>query len=176
MYFPYVSVFCQLRGSGDSGSVPASGVGIQRGRELRLERVTSGNQPDVAPARADRDRVYVAQLTQGPLRGEMLCFALPADTVTFDADAWALAASHGILGLLVDPAHGGQGRSIVEALLAFEGLGLGTDSHGTVFAIASQVFAMQRALESAGSAQQLERWMPSLVNGSAIGSGPKPRS
>ncbi len=97
-------------------------------------------------------------------------FALPADTVTFDADAWALAASHGILGLLVDPAHGGQGRSIVEALLAFEGLGFGTDSHGTVFAIASQVFAMQRALESAGSVQQLERWMPSLVDGSAIGS------
>ncbi|MEZ5380126.1 MAG: acyl-CoA dehydrogenase family protein [Acidimicrobiales bacterium] len=96
-------------------------------------------------------------------------FAMPADTTTFDSEAWAAAAEAGILGLLVDPEYGGQGRSIVEALLAFEGLGLGTGAHGTVFALASQVFAMQRALADAGSAAQLERWLPSLVDGSAIG-------
>ncbi|CAM9885597.1 unnamed protein product [Sphacelaria rigidula] len=97
-------------------------------------------------------------------------FAMPADTVTFDREAWKAAADAGVLGLLVDPAHGGQGRSIVEALLAFEGLGLGTDAHGTVFALASQVFAMQRALQDSGTPEQLERWLPSLVDGSSIGS------
>ncbi len=113
------------------------------------------------------DQAHPIKMAMAELAGG---FDLPADTMTFDADAWALAARHGLLGFLVEPAYGGQGRSMVEALLAFEGLGYGTDAHGTVFALASQVFAMQRALEGAGSPQQLERWMPSLVDGSAIGS------
>ena len=127
------------------------------------------------PAEAASSSVLDAMLDLGhPVKMAMAelagGFAMPADTTTFDREAWKTAADAGVLGLLVDPAHGGQGKTIVESLLAFEGLGLGTDAHGTVFALASQVFAMQRALQGSGTPEQLGRWLPSLVDGSSIGS------
>ncbi len=130
-------------------------------------RTSSAEPPSVSALDAMLDLAHPVKTAMADLAGG---FSMPADTVTFDREAWKAAADAGVLGLLVDPAHGGQGRSIVEALLAFEGLGLGTDAHGTVFALASQVFAMQRALQDSGTPEQLERWLPSLVAGSSIGS------
>jgi alkylation response protein AidB-like acyl-CoA dehydrogenase len=87
-----------------------------------------------------------------------------------DRDAWRAAAAYGVQGLLVPPALGGGGRTISEALLVFEGLGLGCDDNGLVFALASQVFAMQRALQCGGDAAQLERWLAPLAAGELVGS------
>lgn len=87
----------------------------------------------------------------------------------FDRERWQRAADLGLLGLRVDPRWGGQGRSSVEALLCFEGLGLGSADNGFVFALASQVFATQTALEEAGSDAQRARWLQGMVDGSVLG-------
>ncbi|MDY7105945.1 MAG: acyl-CoA dehydrogenase family protein [Actinomycetota bacterium] len=108
-----------------------------------------------------------------PLKVEAAAWAateLPGAGSGIDRDVWRRAATWGVQGLLVPTALGGGARSISEALLVFEGLGLGCVDNGVVFALASQVFAMQRALTSAGSPAQLERWLRPLVAGELIGS------
>jgi len=88
----------------------------------------------------------------------------------FDKDRWARAAEFGVQGLMIPTEFGGAGRSAVEAALTFEGLGLGSSDNGFVFALASQSFAMQRALIAAGTDDQKSRWLPQLAAGTAIGS------
>ena len=88
----------------------------------------------------------------------------------FDRQLWKAAAAFGVQGVMMPAAMGGDGASAVEAMLTFEGLGLGSPDNGTVFALASQTLAMQRALLSAASPEQLERWLPPLIAGDAIGS------
>jgi alkylation response protein AidB-like acyl-CoA dehydrogenase len=92
-----------------------------------------------------------------------------AGVVGFDRDAWRAAADWGVQGTLVPTSLGGRARGAVESLLVFEGLGLGCRDNGFVFALASQVFATQRALQQAGSPTQLDRWLRPLVRGDAIG-------
>ncbi len=87
----------------------------------------------------------------------------------FDREAWERAAAEGILGLRVATRYGGSDRSTVDALLTFEGLGFGSPDNGLVFALASQVFAMQTAFEGSGSEEQKSTWLPRLVSGRAIG-------
>ncbi len=87
----------------------------------------------------------------------------------FDAGRWAMAAEFGVQGSMIPAEYGGFGRTAVEAALIFEGLGLGTADNGFVFALASQTFAIQRALITAGSERQKRRWLPSLASGTAIG-------
>jgi hypothetical protein len=87
----------------------------------------------------------------------------------FSPAAWRAAAGRGIQGLVVPEELGGGGRSLVEALLVFEGLGLGCADNGLVFALASQVFAMQRAFVGAASPAQRERWLPGLLSGDVVG-------
>jgi alkylation response protein AidB-like acyl-CoA dehydrogenase len=88
----------------------------------------------------------------------------------FDSERWALSARFGVQGLMIPTEYGGAGRTAVEAALTFEGLGLGSSDNGFVFALASQSFAMQRALITAGSEDQKSRWLPQLAAGEAIGS------
>ncbi len=87
----------------------------------------------------------------------------------FDRDRWKLAAAHGVLGLRIPTEYGGKGVSAVEALLTFEGLGLGGNDNGLVFALAAQVFATQTSLVTAGSEAQKAEWLPKLCAGEAIG-------
>lgn len=88
----------------------------------------------------------------------------------FDSSRWAHAAQFGVQGLMIPTAYGGAGRTAVEAALIFEGLGLGSSDNGFVFALASQSFAMQRALITAGTDEQKSHWLPKLAAGTAIGS------
>lgn len=90
-------------------------------------------------------------------------------TRTFDRDRWKRAAAHGVLGLRTPTEYGGSARSAVESLLTFEGLGLGCNDNGMVFALASQVFATQTSLVTAGSPEQKQRWLPAFCGGEAIG-------
>ncbi len=87
----------------------------------------------------------------------------------FDRDRWNAAAEFGVQGLTAPVELGGSGVSTVEALLTFEGLGLGARDNGTVFALSAQVFSMQSALLSVGSDEQKRRWVPELCTGRAIG-------
>ncbi len=84
---------------------------------------------------------------------------------TVDRDVWQKAAEAGVQSLTL-----GQPTSAVEAMLTFEGIGLGAADNGLAFALASQVFAMQRAFDSVASAQQRNRWQGGLTAGELFGS------
>lgn len=90
-------------------------------------------------------------------------------TTDFDIERWRAAAAFGVQGLTMPTDLGGSAASTVDALLTFEGLGLGARDNGMVFALSAQVFSMQSALLAAGSPSQHARWIPQLCSGEAIG-------
>ncbi len=87
----------------------------------------------------------------------------------FDASRWRAAAAAGVQGVISEERFGGRARSAIEAMLLFEGLALGADDAGFVFALASQTFAMQRPLARFGTDAQRERWLRPLCTGDAVG-------
>lgn len=88
----------------------------------------------------------------------------------FDRSVWKKAAEFGIQATMMPKLYGGDGSSAVEAMLVFEGLGLGSPDNGTTFALASQTLAMQRGLAASASPAQAEKWLLPLISGEAIGS------
>ncbi len=84
-------------------------------------------------------------------------------------EGWQRLAGRGAVGLLVDPAYGGSGASLVKTLLTIEGLGLGTRDDGLILALSTQVLTMQLTLERFGTDEQKARWLPELVSGRAFG-------
>ena len=86
-----------------------------------------------------------------------------------DRDNWRLFASAGFQAITTPTKLGGLGRSTVDAMLAFEGLGHGCEDNGLVFALSSQVFATQNALRSAASPEQLAAHLPGLLSGDTFG-------
>ena len=123
----------------------------------------------------DSDLTLQALLdTDHPVKREAAAWAraeLGSDEATrvFDRVRWKRAAAHGVLGLRTPEAYGGSARSAVEALLTFEGLGLGCNDNGLVFALAAQVFATQTSIVLAGSDDQKAAWLPALCAGDAVG-------
>lgn len=106
-----------------------------------------------------------------PRKSEAAAFArrLGPGNGAFDRAQWQSAAAFGVQGMNLPTQYGGSGVSTVDALLTFEGLGLGADDYGLVFSLSAQVFSFQSAIVSAGSAEQLERWLPGFADGSIIG-------
>lgn len=86
-----------------------------------------------------------------------------------DRENWQLFASAGFQAITTPVEVGGLGRSTVDAMLAFEGLGHGCTDNGLVFALASQVFATQNALRSGASPEQLAKHLPGLLSGDTFG-------
>ncbi len=89
---------------------------------------------------------------------------------TFWHEGFKRIADRGLLGILADPAYGGQGRSLTEAVLELEGLGLGCRDDGLVFAATSTVLTFGLALERFGSDAQRNEWLPKIISGDAVGS------
>jgi alkylation response protein AidB-like acyl-CoA dehydrogenase len=136
-------------------------VHIQQGRPERDDATGAGLGPLDALLSLDHPRKTAA--------AAWATDALGTPSLVFDRSRWEAAAAYGVQGLTAPVELGGAGRSIVDALLTFEGLGYGARDHGMVFALSSQVFAMQGALLRAGSPAQLARWIPALCEGTAIG-------
>jgi alkylation response protein AidB-like acyl-CoA dehydrogenase len=86
----------------------------------------------------------------------------------FWREGWDRCARYGIQGLVIPTDLGGQGLDLVTAMLRFEGLGLGCDDGGLVFALSSQIWTMQMALDRFGTAEQRERYLPPLASGEQI--------
>ncbi len=86
-----------------------------------------------------------------------------------DRENWQLFASAGFQAITTPVSDGGLGRTTVDAMLAFEGLGHGCIDNGLVFALSSQVFATQNALRSGASPEQLATYLPGLLSGESFG-------
>ncbi len=86
----------------------------------------------------------------------------------FWPEGWRRCAEAGIQGLVVPVDLGGQGLDLVTAMLRFEGLGVGCLDAGLVFALSSQIWTMQLALDRFGSDEQRSTYLPRLADGSAI--------
>jgi hypothetical protein len=84
-------------------------------------------------------------------------------------DTWQACGAAGLFGVMVPAEHGGLGRTAVEALLSFEGLGHGCSDAGLVFALASQVFAFGSCFMAGASADQRARYLPGILAGDLVG-------
>lgn len=84
-------------------------------------------------------------------------------------EGWKRCADKGLQSMVLAEEFGGQGLDLVEAMLRFEGLGVGCEDAGLVFALSAQIWTFQMALERFGSDEQRRRWLPSMAAGEAIG-------
>jgi hypothetical protein len=84
-------------------------------------------------------------------------------------DNWRKCAEFGILGLPVSPDYGGAGEDILTTMLVMEGLGYGCTDLGLLFAINAQMWSVQHPIETFGTQEQKERYLPGLCRGEVIG-------
>jgi len=91
-------------------------------------------------------------------------------TSGFSRADWVLCAARGLLAMKVPTDMGGGGASLAATLLHLEGLGKGCRDNGLAFALSSQVMSTQETLVRFGSPEQRSRWLPPLMDGSALGS------
>ena len=75
----------------------------------------------------------------------------------------------GYLLMTVPEELGGRGGDLATTLLTLEGLGYGCRDNGLAFAVASQMLSTQIALVRFASPDLQERWLPPLVEGTALG-------
>jgi len=83
--------------------------------------------------------------------------------------SWKAAAGFGVQGSCTPVEHGGSAASAVDLMLMFEGLGHAGVDAGFVFAVASQVVTIERAIAESGTADQRDRWLPGLISGDLFG-------
>jgi alkylation response protein AidB-like acyl-CoA dehydrogenase len=77
------------------------------------------------------------------------------------AENWALLAEMGLLAVAFDDAHGGLGGGPVDIITAMEAFGRGLAAEPVLH----QMIA-GRLLQAAGTADQVERWLPRVIDGS----------
>ncbi len=81
---------------------------------------------------------------------------------------WNAAADAGALGLVLPGEYGGQGLPISDAIKALHALGESCRDTGLLLALNGQLWAMQKTVFEFGSQEQKNRWLPGMVDGSAI--------
>ena len=115
---------------------------------------------------------------QRRLRAEIITFAqneLNDDVAardedsTFPVDAWKKCAAMGIQGLAVPEAFGGGGADPLTTMLAMEALGYGCTDNGLIFSLQAQMWSCETPIVRFGSAEQRQRYLPGLCDGSLIG-------
>lgn len=87
----------------------------------------------------------------------------------FSADSWARCADVGLLGLTLAPEWGGQGADALTAVLALEALGEGCRDNGLIFSLNAQLWSAATPIQRFGTAEQKQRWLPGMCDGSIIG-------
>ncbi len=111
-------------------------------------------------------------------RDEAIAFAeehLNADLVArnreseWSWEAWKACADFGLLGLVVPTEYGGQGLDPLTAIAVLEGIGYGCRENGLPFAVNSQLWSTQPAIQKFGSEEQKQNYLRRLVEGSAVG-------
>jgi len=82
---------------------------------------------------------------------------------------WQALADSGLFGFPVPETAGGCGRGALDTVIAFEGLGLGCDDLGFLFAANAHLWGAVLPLALHGDAAQVARWLPPLLDGRRIG-------
>jgi alkylation response protein AidB-like acyl-CoA dehydrogenase len=103
------------------------------------------------------------------------CEALSADHVEQDAhgvfpwDKWKLIKECGILQLPFDERWGGLGQDLRTTMYVLEGLGYGCRDGGLNFSVSTHMVSTGIPIQSFGSADLKERYLPAICAGDAIG-------
>lgn len=91
------------------------------------------------------------------------------DARGFSRDLWVKCARFGIMGLSVPEAFGGSGADVLTTMLAMESLGYGCRDNGLLFALHAHMWAVMAPILKFGTAEQKQRWLPALCDGSLVG-------
>ncbi len=88
----------------------------------------------------------------------------------FSHENWQKCADFGIQGLAATKAYGGkyEGIDILSAMLAMEGFGYGCKDNGLAFALNAQMWTVQLPILHFGTAEQKQKFLPKLVDGTWI--------
>jgi alkylation response protein AidB-like acyl-CoA dehydrogenase len=88
---------------------------------------------------------------------------------SFDRIGWDACAKFGVLGWPVPTEYGGRGLDPVSCVLALEALGYGCTDNGLLFAVNNHLWACTSYLLAHGTAEQRQRWLPLLADGTVVG-------
>lgn len=111
-------------------------------------------------------RVAAAEFAQRELNHDMVT---RDRTSAFSQALWRKAARFGVQGLPFAKEYGGGGVSLLTAVHAMEGIGLGCRDNGLVFAMNAQMWSVQHPISAFGSEDQKRHYLPGLCDGSLIG-------
>ena len=92
-----------------------------------------------------------------------------ASSDRFCTEKWALVRESGILRLPFEPAYGGRGEDLVSTMRVLEALGRGCHDGGLCFSVTTQIVSAGVPLQRSGSEALRQRYLPRLLDGSAIG-------
>ncbi len=87
----------------------------------------------------------------------------------FPVEKWKRLADWGFFGQCMPAELGGAGLDALTGLLVMEGLGEGCADNGLLFSAAVQAWVVLRSLLIFGTDQQRRRYLPQLIDGTAIG-------
>lgn len=87
----------------------------------------------------------------------------------FPRDLWRACADHGTLGWFMPKELGGSGHSASTSSFLFEALGRGCWDNGLTFALGAQLWSLQKAILQFGTPEQIEKYLPALIQGKKIG-------
>ena len=88
---------------------------------------------------------------------------------SFDADGWSACGEHGLLGLNVPRAYGGQGLDLLTTAHVIEAFGEGTENLSLLFSACAHLFACSTPIAEAGSEKLKRRLLEPLARGELIG-------
>jgi alkylation response protein AidB-like acyl-CoA dehydrogenase len=87
----------------------------------------------------------------------------------FSRDGWNKCAKFGMQGLPIPKEYGGSGADPVTTVAVMEGLGYGCRDQGLLFAINAHMWTNSIPILKYGTAEQKEKYLPGLCDGSLIG-------
>jgi alkylation response protein AidB-like acyl-CoA dehydrogenase len=105
---------------------------------------------------------------QSRLHDEMRALGTEASACQ-PSERMRLLSERGVLGLCVDESYGGKGWDLVSTAYAYEGLGATLSDGGVLLAAGAHLFGVAMTIQTVGSPQQKERWLPSLASGACAG-------
>ena len=87
----------------------------------------------------------------------------------FSRALWAECAKFGIQGMPIPEEFGGSGQDVMTTMLTMEALGYACLDQGLLFSLHAQMWSIEMPILHFGSAEQKQRYLPKLCDGTLIG-------